>query len=312
MWFFYAWERVVRRRGDHAASPQENRIKMAPECTLQEMLSKFEVKKDDNGRYLAEALSGGRGVVDASQILAQSIVAATHECPGMRVASVSMIFAKTMKEEGHVELQLDSINIGRSFASFSVDAIQNGRCCARGIMMLDTNEPDFVSHQINMPVVPSPEDSKAIEMPLEGRELRLTEDLDLMFGKQAGPATLDIWARYASGSDNYAVNQALVAHLSNHFSISTALRPHDQLCLAGAHRDFSAGVLSLAVTFHAPADLNDWLLYSHKCTYAGRGVSFTRADVFTRAGQLIASFTQESMLRGMPQRDSARAGSAVL
>ena len=285
---------------------------MSDICTLEEMLEKFAVTKDDAGSYTARALSGGRGVVDASQVLAQSVVAATSECPGKRVASISMVFAKTMSESGVVELVLNPVNIGRSFATMSVDAMQNGKCCARGILLLDTNEADFISHQIAMPTVPNPENCKTVEMPVTGRDIRLTEDIDLLFGKEQGPAELGVWVRYEKSSDNYAVNQALVAHLSNHFSMSAALRPHEGLCLAGAHRDWSGGVLSLAVTFHAEANVDDWLLYAHKSTYAGRGMSFCKADVFTRSGRLIASFTQESMLRDMPNRELDKKGSKVL
>ena len=285
---------------------------MTSVCTLEEMLRKFAVSRNENGSYTAPALSGGRGVVDASQIVAQSIVAATSECPEKRVASISMVFAKTMSEESDVQLVLSPINVGRSFASLSVDAMQNGKCCARGILLLDSNEEDFISSQIEMPATPDPESCMSLEMNVAGRDVRLTENVDLMSASQQGPAKLDVWVRYQQGSEDYAVNQGLVAHLSNHFSIAAALRPHEGLGLAGAHRDFSGGVLSLAVTFHAELNVSDWLLYSHNCTFAGRGMSFCKADVFTRTGRLIASFTQENMIRGMPQRAAAKSGSQVL
>jgi acyl-CoA thioesterase len=43
------------------------------------------------------------------------------------------------------------------------------------------------------------------------------------------------------------------------------------------------------------------MLYAHESTHAGRGLSYSRAQIFTQSGRLVASFSQESMIRGLAE-----------
>jgi acyl-CoA thioesterase II len=40
-----------------------------------------------------------------------------------------------------------------------------------------------------------------------------------------------------------------------------------------------------------------WLAYLHDSTFAGSGMSYVRGQVFTEGGVLIASFSQQGMIR---------------
>ncbi|NNG18191.1 hypothetical protein HJ590_01130 [Naumannella sp. ID2617S] len=78
--------------------------------------------------------------------------------------------------------------------------------------------------------------------------------------------------------------------------LGASVLPHEGLGLSRAHRDISTGVLSHTVFFHRPFDPSEWALYNVQSTFTGAGRAFGRAEVFG-GGQLIASITQESMLR---------------
>ncbi len=269
-------------------------------CTVDEMIEKFDVQPSAEQRFLANPLSGGRGIVDASQILAQSIVAASKCQPGKNVKSIHMIFARIASDQKPIELEVDAMHSGRSFGSVTVTAVQEGRLCARGLVLLNADEPDLIRHCTQMPVVAGPDDAIPLEMPVVGRDIRTVEEIDLMDPNAVGPPELNVWLRYENAPEEPWLNQALIGHFSNHLLIATAMRPHQGVAQSMAHRSLSAGVLTLTVVFHDPAKANEWLLYAHESPHAGRGLSYGRAHIFTQDGRLIASFTQENMIRNLP------------
>lgn len=178
---------------------------------------------------------------------------------------------------------------------------------------MDTNAPDLVRHQATMPDVTGPDDSYPLDMPVSGRDLRIVEKVDLMDPDDVGPAELNVWVKYAFAPPDQRVNAALIAHPSNHFSIATAMRPHKGVSQAMAHRTLSCGVLSLTVHFLEPdVKADQWLLYSHKSLCASHGLALSQANVFTRERVLVASFSQESMIRAMPEAPASSHGDRVL
>ena len=67
-----------------------------------------------------------------------------------------------------------------------------------------------------------------------------------------------------------------------------------------AHRTLSTGVLSHALVFHQDFDANEWHLLDHESVFAGGGRCYGRANIFNEGGALVASFTQEALLRAIP------------
>jgi acyl-CoA thioesterase len=51
------------------------------------------------------------------------------------------------------------------------------------------------------------------------------------------------------------------------------------------------------VTFHEPVVWNGWLLYHHESSQVGSGMSFVRGQVFTEESELLASYSQDGMIR---------------
>ena len=96
------------------------------------------------------------------------------------------------------------------------------------------------------------------------------------------------------------MNQALLAYASDGFLIATAMRPHEGIGQSMAHVSVATTVLTQTLTFHEPFRAGDWLLLDQRSTYAGRGRSHGAADVFTADGRLVASFTQDNMVRDIP------------
>jgi len=61
--------------------------------------------------------------------------------------------------------------------------------------------------------------------------------------------------------------------------------------------------MAITLALHRPARVTDWLLFSHRSTFAGHGMTHAECRVFTEGGDLVASFTVEAMVRDpAPQR----------
>lgn len=52
-----------------------------------------------------------------------------------------------------------------------------------------------------------------------------------------------------------------------------------------------------AMWFHRPVRVDDWLLYSMDSPSASGARGYARANLFTRAGVLVASTAQEGLIR---------------
>ena len=200
------------------------------------------------------------------------------------------------------------MHAGRAFASSTVTISQGDRLCARSLVLLSADEPDFIRHADPAPDAPGPDDAAPAGDGDGAWQVRIAGDVDINDPEAVGPADLDVWTRFVGAPDDPAVDQALLAFATDGFLIATAMRPHAGVGQAQAHVTVSTGVVSHTLTFHEPAPAGEWLLLSHHSPYAGRGRSYGTADVFRADGALVASYVQDAMIRPL---DQGRFGSAL-
>jgi acyl-CoA thioesterase len=262
------------------------------------MLELFDVRPVGDHRYTGSSDGGARRVVDGSQLLAQAVVAASKEFPDHRVRSAHAVFTRAADDERELWFALDVTHRGRTIAGTVVTVGQGDRRCATVDVLLDAPAADVIRHAADPPPVGGPADAIPYDMPLEGRELRLVGTDDPNDPEEVGPPVLDAWLRYRPIPDRDDLARALIAHFTGHLSISTTMRPHRGVGTSLAHHRLSTAVISLGVAFHDPVDWDGWLLYHHESTQVGGGMSYVRGQVFTEEGVLLASFSQEGMIRG--------------
>ncbi len=273
--------------------------------SLAEMLDIFDVQPDGVSSYVGGSDPGTRDVIDGSQLLAQAIVAAAKECTDRSVRSAHAVFTRTAKAHEPITFDVDVVHAGRTFVTATVRGRQGDRVCAVVTVLLDRMQEDVV-RRAAAPTRPSTPDSAIpVSMPLEGRELRLVDVSDPNEPDAVGPPVLDAWLRYDVVPDRDELAKALLAHFTGHLAISTSLRPHAGLGTAMSHHTISTAVMSIGITFHDPVRWTDWLLYEHDSTAVGAGMSFVRGQIFSRAGDLLASFHQEGMIRAFAAADPA-------
>jgi acyl-CoA thioesterase-2 len=179
---------------------------------------------------------------------------------------------------------------------------QGERVCTMSVVLLTADEPDFIRH-----ADPSPALSPPANVEHDGTwQVRIEGDIDLADPDAVGPAELDVWTRFDGAPGDPLLDQALLAFATDGFLIGTAMRPHQGVGQAQAHQSVSTGVITHTLTFHEPISAGDWLLLRHASPYAGRGRTYGRADVFSPAGAVVASFVQDGMVRPMGDPGSGR------
>ncbi|MEU9272974.1 acyl-CoA thioesterase domain-containing protein [Streptomyces sp. NPDC048251] len=273
--------------------------------TIDGFLDAVDLKEVGAGRYVAGNIDTGHFVVFGGQLLAQSIMAAHASQEGKAVKTLHTVFARAASPAKPVEIAVERLHNGRALASCTVTVSQGERLCARSMVLLSADEPDFVRHA-DRPATPSSPLKATRRRPQDdgGWEIRVVDGVDTDDPDAVGPAELDVWTRCAGAPTDRTTAQALLAYATDGFLIGTAMRPHKGVGQVMAHKAISTGVLSHTITFHEPFSAADWLLLEHSSPYAGHGRGYGRADVFTEDGRLVASFVQDNMIRAMPEGSS--------
>lgn len=267
--------------------------------TIENFVDALTLKPLDDGRYTAPNLSPGAGVVFGGQLLAQSIVAGLLGQEGKTVKTLHTVFARGASPDKPVEIAVDPMHGGRTFASSTVTIGQGDRLCTRSLVLMTADEPDLIRHADTPAAMSSPDDATPGDHATGAWEVRIVGGVDISDPDAVGPPELDVWTRFAGAPDDPAINQGLVAFATDGFLIGTAMRPHPGVGQSQAHKTLNTGVISHTITFHEPVAAGDWFLLSHRSPYAGHGRSYGRADIFDRGGALVASFVQDAMIRSM-------------
>jgi len=270
------------------------------------MLEIFDVEPAGSRQFRGVSDGGGRRVVDGSQLLAQAIVASSKTFPSHTARSAHAVFLRVVDDERTLNFDVDVLHEGRTFACAVVSVVQGERCCASVTVLMDVEHPDVIRHAATMPAVCPPLDAIPCPMPMEGRQLRLDGVRDPDDPEDVGPPILDAWLHYSLVPPEPSLAKALIAHFTGHLSISTTMRPHQGVGTSMAHDELSTGVMAISVTFHEPVRWDGWLLYHHESVQVGSGMAFVRGQVFTEEGELLASYSQDGMIRAFTPNASER------
>ncbi|OBK78226.1 acyl-CoA thioesterase II [Mycobacterium sp. 1274761.0] len=277
--------------------------------TVQSLLDLFDVAPDGENRFIAQTGPAGeddRQVVEGTQVLAQMVVAAAKRFGGKSVRSVYAVFARAvLVAAGPVELEIDVVAEGRSTATAVVTATQNGKRCVTATLLADVPTGDVIRHHLPRPHVTAPGDANVCQMPMVGRDVRLVDVVDVNSPDEVGPPEIYAWLHYDPIPERDDLAKALIAYFTGHLGISTTMRAHEGIGTSQSHLTVSTAPMTVAVSFHEPVRWNGWILYSHESTQVGAGMSYIRGTVHTEEGELIASFTQDALIRPLRTSDTA-------
>ena len=87
-------------------------------------------------------------MVFSGQLLAQMIMASDHAAGGAKdVRSVHAVFARAGTYTQPIELEVESLQAGRTWASDTVTAMQAGKLLSRATVLLNVVDEDLMRHE---------------------------------------------------------------------------------------------------------------------------------------------------------------------
>ena len=268
-----------------------------------ELVDMLDLEEVGPNRFRAQPLGGTRAVVFGGQLLAQSLAAAARSVDGMRVKSMHTVFLRGGRPDEVLEIDIDPLHAGRTFGASGVAVRQGERICTKSLVLHHVPDDEVISHQTDSPEIGSPDEAAAISSnESRGWEVRIAREAEIFDPNAIGPAELYVWSRFREVPPEPWASQALLGYASDGFLIATAMRPHAGVGQDLAHVSIDTTVITQTLTFHDDFDAGEWLVLAHRSPVARHGRTFGRADVYTLGGSLVASYSQENLVRAMPQR----------
>lgn len=277
---------------------------------ISNLLEAIDLEQIEENIYRGASHSIGGKRVFGGQVLAQAMKAASLTVPEDRVVhSLHGYFILPGDVTKPIIYDVDRIRDGGSFTTRRVVAIQNGRAIFNSSASFQIREEGF-EHQISMPNVPHPDNlmnaeglaeaykNKLPERVLQGLlrprpiEFRPVEKPTFLNPRKGNPYS-HVWMR-ANGKmpDDLVAHRTVLAYASDYNLLSTALQPHGV-----TFGELIAASLDHAMWFHRDFRADEWLLYALDSPSASNARGFTRGNIFDQSGRLVASVTQEGLIR---------------
>jgi acyl-CoA thioesterase-2 len=286
---------------------------------LRELLDLLDLESLEVNIYRGRNRDIGTGRVFGGQVLAQALVAARRTVDGPRDAhSLHGYFILPGDLAAPIVYFVDRLRDGSSFSTRQVTAIQHGRAIFTLSASFQVAERGY-EHQAPMPNVAQPEDLvNELEL-IRGMADRIPESLRKVitqdrpidfrpvspidpFHPEKREPVRHLWLRAVDRlPDDPLIHQAVLAYASDYGLLGTALLPHG---LAPRSPAIQIATLDHAFWAHRPFRADEWLLYAMDSPAAAGARGFTRGSFFTRDGVLVASVTQEGLMR--PRRSEQK------
>ncbi len=283
---------------------------------VRELLSILDLETLEVNLFRGRSPQVGWQRVFGGQVIGQALVAACRTVDGRPPHSLHAYFLLAGDPKIPIIYDVERVRDGKSFTTRRVKAIQHGEPIF--IMSVSFHRDEGgLTHQAKMPDVPSPDELPSEAeirervMPLMPEPVRRYYERErpielrpVEYGRYLGKKIEDgrfhVWIR-ATGKlpDEPAIHQCVLAYASDMTLLDTALVPHGRSLF---EKEFMGASLDHALWLHRPFRADDWLLYAQDSPSSHGARGFCRGSIFTRDGVLVASVSQEGLMR---QRASA-------
>jgi acyl-CoA thioesterase-2 len=239
---------------------------------LDDLVKVMTLERIEMDLFRGESRDVGSPQVFGGQVLGQALMAATATVEGRAVHSLHAYFLRRGDFNSHIVYEVDRARDGNHFSTRRVVAIQHGAQIFNMSASFQSEEQGL-AHQI---------------------EFRPARPAGLTTARGAASGR-NIWFRaVAPLPDGEALHRCLLAYVSDFNLLDTALMPH------GLHfgaRNLVIASIDHAMWFHRSVRVDDWLLYSTDSPSASGARGFSRGSIFARDGRLVASISQEGLMR---------------
>jgi acyl-CoA thioesterase-2 len=280
-----------------------------PQAAVDDLCALLDLEAIEVNIFRGVSPDEDRQRVFGGQVAGQALVAAarTVAVDSGPVHSLHAYFLRPGDPTIPILYDVDRIRDGRSFTTRRVVAIQHGKPIFNLQASFHRVEPGL-DFQLPMPDVPGPEELPTFEERFEPYKEQLgdwytrprpidSRNVDWVPPAERGalPPYQRVWLR-ASGvlPDDPILHTCVLTYASDMTLLDTSMNPHrgtvpdDKLMMAS---------LDHAMWFHRPFRADDWLLYVQDTPSSSFARGLARGLIYTQSGSLIASVTQEGLIR---------------
>ena len=281
--------------------------------TSEELINLLTLKRKGENHFEGQNYKTAWGRVFGGQVLGQSLHAAYQTVPKDRIAhSMHGYFILGGDINIPIDYHVDTIRDGRSFTTRRVVAFQNGKAIFNMAASFHINEKGE-SHQINMPNVLTPDllltdiqQAERLHHKDPERFLRIMKahpqifefkpvDKAIYLQTQNSAPFAHIWFRIKEKIQvDLSFQHQILAFASDYSLLLTATLPHREN-LNNSKMYYAS--LDHALWFHREYKIDDWLLYVIESPSASNARGFSRGSIFNKKGNMVASVTQEGLMR---------------
>lgn len=269
-------------------------------AALAQLLRLFVLEQVKPDQYLGQSLDLGFRNLFGGHILGQALVAAGNTCESRNAHSLHAYFIRGGNPHAPIDYTVDRVRDGNSFSVRRVIASQGDQAILILSASFQTDEDGF-EHQFDMPDVAPPESLAPNFTSDLAIDIRPVDPVDRYEPVKKAPVQ-HIWFR-ANGAvpNNPVLQRCLLAYASDFSLLSTCLRPHG---LTYYQPNMVTASLDHAMWFYRDFQIDDWLLYACDSPTTGHARGLNRGNIFSRDGKLVASVTQEGLVRQLADRKS--------
>lgn len=238
-------------------------------------------------------------------------MAASFEDGSERLAhSLHCYFLKAGNADEPVDYHVTHLTSGRSFSTRRVEAVQNEIVIFSMIASFHHPEIGF-SHQDETRKGPDVEQASAKlqswlerhkDSPVRSMIDRVTQrpveiiplDPSTLLGGASQEPKAGAWMRMRKPENaSPQMNRALLSYASDMLLLRNAILPHAR----GSSWEMQTASLDHAIWFHDTPDFDQWHLFLTESPWAGGARGLNRGHFYTQDGRMIATVTQESLMR---------------
>ena len=281
--------------------------------TSEELINLLTLKRKGENHFEGQNYKTAWGRVFGGQVLGQSLHAAYQTVPKDRIAhSMHGYFILGGDINIPIDYHVDTIRDGRSFTTRRVVAFQNSKAIFNMAASFHIKEKGE-SHQINMPNVLTPDllltdiqQAERLQHKDPERFLRIMKahpqifefkpvDKAIYLQTQNSAPFAHIWFRIKEKIQvDLSFQHQILAFASDYSLLLTATLPHREN-LNNSKMYYAS--LDHALWFHREYKIDDWLLYVIESPSASNARGFSRGSIFNKKGIMVASVTQEGLMR---------------
>lgn len=277
-----------------------------------ELVSLLDIERIEVNLFRGQSPNDGMKRVFGGQVIAQALVAAYRTIDARICHSLHAYFIRPGDPSVPILYEVDRSRDGKSFTTRRVTAVQHGEQIFNLAASFQVPEEGYV-HQSPMPNTKRPSELKSEDELRAMAKDHVPKELQKQFARprpielkpvdprqMISPAKTDpkkeMWMRLRGKVDanDIPLQQCLLAYASDMGILDTATKPHGVNWFTGGVQMAS---LDHSMWFHEPFDISDWLLYTMDSPSASGARGFNRGEIYTEAGKLIASVTQEGLMR---------------